>query len=134
MEVALFVVQLGGRPLSAKPWKGLGSGVFEIVDAAMMSKTRKAAASNVLEDLGFEDAEELTAKAILALKANEIFAARGLTQIAAAKLVGMPQSKISQIRNYRLQNISLERLMHVLVALDQHVEIVVTPALSVGSS
>lgn len=94
----------------------------------MKSRTRKVEPSNVLEDLGFEDAEELTAKAILALKANEIFTARGLTQIEAAKLVGMPQSKISQIRNYRLQNISLERLMHVLVALDQHVEIVVTPA------
>jgi len=94
----------------------------------MKSKTRKVAPGNILEDLGFEDAEELTAKAILAVKANEIFAARGLTQIEAAKLVGMPQSKISQIRNYRLQNISLERLMHVLVALDQRVEIVVTPA------
>jgi len=33
--VALFVVQLGGRPPSAKPWKGLGSGVFEIVDDHM---------------------------------------------------------------------------------------------------
>ena len=29
--VALFVVQIGETPLSAKPWKGLGSGVFELV-------------------------------------------------------------------------------------------------------
>lgn len=29
--VALFVVQIGETPSSAKPWKGLGSGVFEIV-------------------------------------------------------------------------------------------------------
>ncbi len=28
--MALFVVQIGGT-LSAKPWKGLGSGVFELV-------------------------------------------------------------------------------------------------------
>jgi phage-related protein len=28
--VALFVVQLGVTPPSAKPWKGLGSGVFEL--------------------------------------------------------------------------------------------------------
>lgn len=33
MGVALFVVQLGGVPPSAKPWKGLGSGVFELVDS-----------------------------------------------------------------------------------------------------
>lgn len=32
MGVALFVVQLGGTPDSAKPWKGLGSGVYELVE------------------------------------------------------------------------------------------------------
>jgi phage-related protein len=32
MGVALFVVQLGTTPESAKPWKGLGSGVYELVE------------------------------------------------------------------------------------------------------
>jgi len=32
MGVALFVVQLGGTPASAKPWKGLGSGVYELAE------------------------------------------------------------------------------------------------------
>lgn len=32
MGVALFVVQLGGMPGSAKPWKGQGSGVYELVE------------------------------------------------------------------------------------------------------
>lgn len=32
MGVALFVVQLGGTPDSAKPWKGLGSGIYELVE------------------------------------------------------------------------------------------------------
>jgi phage-related protein len=32
MGVALFIVQLGGTPESAKPWKGLGSGVYELVE------------------------------------------------------------------------------------------------------
>lgn len=32
MGVALFVVQLGGTPPSTKPWKGLGSGVYELVE------------------------------------------------------------------------------------------------------
>jgi phage-related protein len=32
MGVALFLVQLGGMPPSAKPWKGLGSGVYELVE------------------------------------------------------------------------------------------------------
>ncbi len=29
---ALGAVQLGGRPASAKPWKGLGPGIFEIIE------------------------------------------------------------------------------------------------------
>jgi phage-related protein len=32
MGVALFLVQLGETPPSAKPWKGLGSGVYELVE------------------------------------------------------------------------------------------------------
>lgn len=32
MGVALFVVQLGRTPESAKLWKGLGSGVYELVE------------------------------------------------------------------------------------------------------
>jgi phage-related protein len=32
MGVALFVVQLGRTPDSAKPWKGLGSGIYELVE------------------------------------------------------------------------------------------------------
>jgi phage-related protein len=32
MGFALGVVQFGGRPPSAKPWKGLGPGVLEIVE------------------------------------------------------------------------------------------------------
>jgi len=32
MGVALFVVQLGGTPPAAKPWKGLGPGVYELIE------------------------------------------------------------------------------------------------------
>lgn len=32
LGVALFVVQLGRTPASAKPWKGLGPGVFELAE------------------------------------------------------------------------------------------------------
>ncbi|HHK3132012.1 TPA: helix-turn-helix domain-containing protein [Pseudomonas aeruginosa] len=83
---------------------------------------------NVLLDLGFEDAEELSAKAALALKLNELIDQRGLSQTEAAAIIGMTQPKVSQVRRYKLQNISLARLMQALVSLDQHVEIVVRPA------
>ena len=45
-----------------------------------------------------------------------------------AAITGMTQPKVSQVRRYKLQNISLERLLQALVALDQRVEIVVKPA------
>ncbi|CAI8695418.1 XRE family transcriptional regulator [Burkholderia pyrrocinia] len=83
---------------------------------------------NVLVDLGFDDAPELTAKAALALKLNDLIDKRGLSQIETAAITGMTQPKVSQVRRYKLQNISLERLMQALVSLDQHVEIVVQPA------
>ena len=83
---------------------------------------------NVLLDLGFDDAEELSAKAVLAFKLNELIRQRGLSQTEAAAITGMTQPKVSQVRRYKLQNISLERLMHALVSLDQRVEIVVQPA------
>lgn len=83
---------------------------------------------NVLADLGFVDAEELTAKAILAKKINDIVESQSLSQTEAAKLLGMPQPKVSAIRNYKLRGISLERLMLALTALGQHIEIVVSPS------
>ncbi|MDR1163647.1 MAG: helix-turn-helix domain-containing protein [Candidatus Accumulibacter sp.] len=83
---------------------------------------------NVLMDLGFDDAEELTAKAALALKLNTLIKQRGLNQMEAAVITGMTQPKLSQVRHYKLQNISLERLMQALVSLDQQVKIVVQPA------
>jgi len=83
---------------------------------------------NVLVDLGIEDAGELSVKAALALKLNELIDKRGLSQTEAAAITGMTQPKVSQVRRYKLQNISLERLMQALVSLDQRVEIVVQPA------
>lgn len=85
-------------------------------------------ADNVLVDLEFDDAQALTTKATLALKLNELIDQRGLTRFEAASIIGMTQPKVSQVRRYRLRNISLERLMQALVSLGQHVEIVVQPA------
>jgi predicted XRE-type DNA-binding protein len=94
----------------------------------MARKDNPQGTDNVLADLGFDDAEELSAKAILAVKLNDLIDKRGLNQTEAADITGMTQPKVSQVRRCKLQNISLERLMQALVSLDQHVEIVVRPA------
>lgn len=94
----------------------------------MARKGNPKGTDNLLLELGFDDAEELSAKAALALKLNELIERRGLSQTEAAAITGMTQPKISQVRRYKLQNISLERLMQALVSLDQRVEIIVQPA------
>lgn len=94
----------------------------------MARKKKERGTDNVLADLGFPDAEELTAKTILAKMINDIALRRGLTQVEVAALLGMPQPKISAIRNYKLRGVSLERLMQALTALGQRIEIVVGPA------
>lgn len=94
----------------------------------MRSNDGHKGVGNVLNDLGLEDADELSAKAVLAVKLNELIEKRGLSQTEVAGITGMTQPKVSQVRRHKLQNISLERLMQALVSLDQHVEIVVRPA------
>lgn len=94
----------------------------------MVSRKNPIGTDNVLRDLGFDDAEELSAKTMLAVKFNELIEARGLNQTEVATITGMTQPKVSQIRHFKLQNISLERLMQALVSLDQRVEITVHSA------
>lgn len=81
--------------------------------------------SNVLS---FAPPQELSAKTALAAKLNTLIEQRGLSQTEAATITGMTQPKVSQVRHYKLKNISLERLMQALVSLDQNIEIVVQPA------
>ena len=50
---------------------------------------------NVFADLGFADAGERQAKTRLALELNKILKSRKLRQVDAAKLLGIPQPKIS---------------------------------------
>ena len=80
---------------------------------------------NVFDDLGYPDAAERQAKLRLAYTLNHVLEQRGLTQMAAAKLLSLTQPKVSALRNYKLGGFSIERLMTLLTALDQDVEIVI---------
>ncbi len=94
----------------------------------MRSNESHKGTDNVLAELGFEDAGELSTKTVLAVKINDLIDQRELSQTEVARMTGMTQPKVSQVRRYKLQNISLERLMQALVSLDQHIEIIVRPA------
>ncbi len=78
---------------------------------------------SALADLGFADAEEISAKIQLAVKANKLIEGRGLKQKAAAKVLGISQGNVSALVNYKLDAFSTERLMTFLNALGHDVEI-----------
>jgi predicted XRE-type DNA-binding protein len=80
---------------------------------------------NVFADLGFPDAPERQAKLRLAYALNQLLAGRKLPQAEAAKVLGVTQPKVSALQNYKLAGFSVERLMNLLTALDQDVEIVI---------
>lgn len=80
---------------------------------------------NVFADLGFDVPEEELTKAQLASQARQIIGAKRLTQVAAAKVMGVNQPKVSALLNGRLENFSSDRLMRFLTLLGQDVEIVI---------
>jgi predicted XRE-type DNA-binding protein len=80
---------------------------------------------NVFADLGFRDAAERQAKLRLAYTLNQVLDGRKLSQADAAKVLRVTQPKVSALRHYKLAGFSLERLMNLLTALDQDVEIVI---------
>lgn len=82
---------------------------------------------NIYADLGFANPEEEQSKARLARRIAELIKERGLSQAAAADLLGIDQPKVSALQRGRLGGFSLERLMRFLTRLDQDIEITVRP-------
>src|SRR5579862_959210 len=80
---------------------------------------------NVFEDLGFPEPEEELTKAQLASHIRQVIKRRRLTQVAAATLMGIDQPKVSALLNGRLANFSSDRLMRLLTALGQDIEITI---------
>jgi len=84
-----------------------------------------AGSGNVFADLGFADPEEELTKAQLAGLIWQAIKRRRLTQVAAAALMDIDQPKVSALLNGRLANFSSQRLMRLLTALGQDVDITV---------
>jgi predicted XRE-type DNA-binding protein len=83
---------------------------------------------SVFAELEVEDAETHRLKAELVRRIAALITERGLTQVAAAKVIGLAQPDVSKMLKGQLIPISFERLMRCLLALDQNVAIDVWPA------
>ena len=82
---------------------------------------------NVYADLRLPDPEVALAKAELALRIKASIKQQRLTQVEAAKLLGVDQAKVSALVRGRLSGFSTDRLFRFLNALGRDVEIVVRP-------
>lgn len=80
---------------------------------------------NVFADLGLPDAEELHAKLNLVRALNAVIDRITLSPAEAAARLGLKEPELCALRDYKLRGFSMERLMTLLNALDQDVEIVI---------
>ena len=79
-------------------------------------------------DLGFENPEQELMKARLTLEIFRLIRERGLTQTQAAEILGIKQPQVSLLMRNRAGSFSVGRLMELLTALGQDIQIVVKPA------
>ena len=82
---------------------------------------------NVFADLGLRNPEEHLLKANLTIIIGSIIKKRRLTQIKAAKILGIDQPKVYALLSGQLSSFSIERLLRFLLMLGKDVDIVVRP-------
>ena len=83
---------------------------------------------NVFADLGLPDAEKLKIKSGLVIEIRKAMQKLGLTQLEAAKRMGIAQPKVSDMMRGDFTNLSERKLMDCLTRLGYDIEIKVKPA------
>ena len=92
---------------------------------AKKSETIDAGSDDVFTEPGFANAGERKLRVQLTMRLNELSSARGLAQARSAALFGISRPHISELKNYKRDRFSSERLMHMLTLLDRDVEIII---------
>jgi len=89
---------------------------------------------NVFADLGLPDAEDMLLKSTIVIELRRLIKQRKLTQLAAAKLTGISQGDLSKILQGQFRGCSEAKLMRMLTAFDQDVEITTRPHRKAGEA
>ena len=82
---------------------------------------------NVFADIGIRNPERVMARSRIMSRITDLIRQRGITQQQAAKLLGIPQSKVSCLMNGKLSLFSLDHLFELLNKLDSDVQILIRP-------
>ena len=83
---------------------------------------------NVFSDLGFapEEAQNLKIRADLMIELSKLIEERGLTQAAAAKVLGVTQPRVSDLVRGKIDRFSVDTLIEMLGQAGASVSFVVT--------
>lgn len=92
-----------------------------------MTVKRVSSSGNIFADLGLSNPEERLVKSKLAAALQRSIGEMGLTQTAAAALIGITQPKLSRILRGRFEGISEAFITEGLRKLGHDVEIRVKP-------
>ena len=87
-----------------------------------------AGSRNVYADLGYSDADEMLVKAQLVSKIAVSIRQRGLTQVEAARVLGLTQPKVSAMLRGQFRGFSERRLIDCLTSLGRDLQIVIKEA------
>jgi predicted XRE-type DNA-binding protein len=79
---------------------------------------------NVFADLGLPNAEERKLKSSIVIELHRLVKKSGLTQVKAAKRIGISQPDLSNLLRGDFEDYSAERLMKMLTVFEQDIEIV----------
>jgi predicted XRE-type DNA-binding protein len=93
----------------------------------MAIRIRKSS-GNVFRDLGFgaEEAENLRIRSDLMIQLTKLIETRGLTQAAAAKLLGVTQPRISDLVRGKIDRFSIDGLVEMLGHAGAHISFIIT--------
>jgi predicted XRE-type DNA-binding protein len=94
-----------------------------------MKDKLSAPSMNVFKDMGFskEEAANLTARSVLMMEITRIMDGKKLTQGQAAKLFGVTQPRISDVKKGKVNVFSVDHLIKMLARAGRTVTIRVKP-------
>ncbi len=82
---------------------------------------------NIFEDIGDSDPKSTLTRTQIISRIVDIINDKGLSEIEAAKVLGISPTKVSLLMNGKLSQFSLDELFLLLNALDKDIEIIIKP-------
>ena len=103
------------------------------MDMNTSDSTVERGSGNVFADLDVPDADAHLLKAELVSRIDSIVRQRRITQIEAARMLGLSQPDVSRLLRGDFRQYSLERLFRLLTALGRDIDIVIRQPRSANS-